>query len=808
MLSSSEQRNRLEQFNKEIGALESLDRALLEEAHGARDKDRDTWIAKIDEQVMDTWQARKPLAASARSGATLSVTDDGTVLASGKNPPKEIYEARLSIEGTNLIGLRLEALPDSSLPEGKSGRGAKGEFVLTSVSVLARAAGDLPSAPKPSRQDAWSILGPFSAGSLKEALEKKWGPEDGLDLAKTYQDGKLKWRELKDHPSDEFTFEGTNAATFVTRKIHFDSPVRAFVSLEDQLGAQLWVNGRRLHATEGDQAGQKSTVKIPAYFKSGENTLLVKVVHHAGPGLKTALLTEPVKEYAVDLAAATADFNGGGYSAGGVLDDRNTTGWSLGEDDAAKKPRSLYLRAHDPFGFAERGELVVTLKFESPKPAQTLGRFKLSTTSSALLGDFFDLPENARGIFAVSKSERNPDQRLELQRHYRRTFVPEIKEWVKTLGEKRKQRDDHRNSIDVSMVMEDMSKRRDSFLLVRGEFGNRGAKVEPGVLTNVFPLPEGLPPNRLGLAKWLVHPEHPLTSRVTVNRYWQQYFGTGLVKTAEEFGSQGERPSHPELLDWLAVEFVKRGWDMKAMHKMIVMSATYRQDSEVEAALLKRDPESRLLARFPRSRLEAETIRDNALAISGLLKPRVGGKSVYPYQPPGMWEAMAFEGTRSWVQSQGDENYRRGIYTYWRRSVPYPSYVIFDAPTRETCTVRRPRTNTPLQALTLMNDPVYVEASRALGHRIMTQGGKTLREQIEFAFKTALGRPPSAKERRILENAYKRELKQFEKDRVSAAKLVHVGASKPPLEADICELAAWTIVGNLLLNLDETVTKG
>ncbi|HMO64878.1 MAG TPA: DUF1553 domain-containing protein, partial [Verrucomicrobiota bacterium] len=363
-------------------------------------------------------------------------------------------------------------------------------------------------------------------------------------------------------------------------------------------------------------------------------------------------------------------------------------------------------------------------------------------------------------------------------------------------------------SFPTAMVMRDLEKPRPTHLLIRGEYNNPGEAVTPGVPEKIFPWREGLPPNRLGLAQWLLDPAHPLTARVVVNQYWQKYFGAGLVRTGEEFGAQGEWPSHPELLDWLATEFIRTGWDIRAMQRLIVTSHTYRQDARVTPELLEQDPENRLLARGPRFRMEAEGVRDIAMAVSGLLNPKVGGPSVFPYQPPGLWGQVTFEGTPDYVQSAGDENYRRGLYTYWRRSIPYAAFTILDAPTRETCTVRRPRTNTPLQALNLLNDPVYVEAARAFAHRILTQGGASVDDRLRYAFRVALARPPADAERARLAAALAREQARFAADRTAANRLVHVGASKPPVDVDIVELAAWTVLANTLLNLDETITKG
>jgi hypothetical protein len=288
-------------------------------------------------------------------------------------------------------------------------------------------------------------------------------------------------------------------------------------------------------------------------------------------------------------------------------------------------------------------------------------------------------------------------------------------------------------------------------------------------------------------------------------------FGAGLVKTVNDFGSQGEWPSHPELLDWLATEFIASGWDVKAMLRLMVTSATYRQASTVTPQLLERDPYNRLLTRGPRFRLDAEMIRDNALAVSGLLNQKVGGPSVRPYQPPGLWEAVSFSqefSSQSYVQSKGDDLYRRGLYVYIKRSLPYPPLTTFDAPNREICTAQRARTSTPLQALVLLNDPGYVEAARALAQRVMKEGGTKVIDRLTYAFRLTLARHPTKKEIEVLQRIYEQQLENFRQDKESAKGLVSVGESARPENLDDGELAAWTAVGNVLLNLDETITKG
>ena len=310
------------------------------------------------------------------------------------------------------------------------------------------------------------------------------------------------------------------------------------------------------------------------------------------------------------------------------------------------------------------------------------------------------------------------------------------------------------------------------------------------------------------MAKWLVSHENPLTARVAVNRFWSRLFGAGIVETEEDFGTQGELPSHPELLDWLAVEY-RDGlhWDTKALLKLIVTSATYSQSSRVTPELLGRDPHNRLFSRGPRYRMEAEMIRDQALALSGLLASRVGGPSVYPPQPDGLWQA-AFNGERTWATSKGEDRYRRGLYTFWRRTIPYPSMAAFDAPSRETCAIKRVRSNTPVQAFVTLNDPVYVEAAQALARRIVREGGSSPEQKARFVLRLCLVRPPEPEQVTKLVELYQSEWDHYRSSSGEAAKLTTdpLGPLPPGVTAD--ELAAWTVVANVVLNLDGVLTKG
>jgi hypothetical protein len=411
---------------------------------------------------------------------------------------------------------------------------------------------------------------------------------------------------------------------------------------------------------------------------------------------------------------------------------------------------------------------------------------------------------------AVAPDKRTPPQKMLLREHYLRTLDPAYLAANVKLTELRKREVEANKSVSTVMVMQEMSPPRKTFVLKRGAYDAPAEEVQPGVPAALPPMSSDAPKNRLGLARWLTSSNHPLTSRVAVNRYWYQYFGVGIVKTLEDWGVQGEPPSHPELLDWLASDFVKSGWDVKALQKLIVTSATYRQAARYDPTLLDKDPENRLLARGPRGRLAAEMIRDNALSLAGLLVQKIGGPSVMPYQPPGLWEDVVvgadLPGT-VYKQVHGPDLYRRGMYTFWKRTAPPPALNTFDAPEREFCTIRRPQTNTPLQALVLMNDPTFTEASRKIAERMMREGGNSRDERIKFAFNLATDRPANPEELKVLCETFDRRLYGFRAKPDAAKKLLVAGESKHDEKLDASELAAYTTVASMILNLDETITK-
>ena len=423
------------------------------------------------------------------------------------------------------------------------------------------------------------------------------------------------------------------------------------------------------------------------------------------------------------------------------------------------------------------------------------------------------LPADIQKIIDIEKPKRTEAQTKQLTRHYIRNVHPDsramLAEPLKAQATLKKQLTDLEKAYPATLVMEDRKEARQAYILERGQYTEKREKVSSAIPEWIAPPVKGAPANRLGLAQWLVQPKHPLTSRVTVNRFWQQFFGTGLVKTAEDFGVQGEQPSHPELLDWLAVQLQDDGWDVQKTLRRIVMSETYRQDASVHGPA-DIDPENRLLSRGPRFRLDAEVLRDQALFVSGLLVEKRGGPSVKPPQPDGLWFAVGYSGSntvRFKPDTGPDKVHRRTLYTFLKRTAPAPQMSIIDAPSRESCTVRRERTNTPLQALLLLNDPQYVECARGLADRVLREGGKTVESRVAYLLRLCTSRVPVDSEVAELIAVITDLHAVYSKDRESAAKLVGATSPENAASAQVVERAAWTVGANLVLNLDEVLTK-
>jgi mono/diheme cytochrome c family protein len=622
---------------------------------------------QLDQQA-EPWQPLAPTEVKSEGGATFTRLEDGSWLASGKNPANDTYTITAPIPAGELTGLRIEALPDDSLPNKSLGRSSNGNFVLSGVEVE------------------------ITASSLPQHVS--------VDFAKAEADYEQKGYEVK------------------------------------------------------------------------------------------AIVDENVKK-------------GKGAKA--------KKGWAIDGNDPAKRlPRKAMFVAATPVAVPADATVIVRLKHEASFANHNIGRFRLDTTSlppAVVKLNGSGTPESIRVALATEPAKRTAAQRNELAKFYRENTDNPVTRATSDATAARKNLADFKATLPTTMVMKELPQPREAFILKRGEYDKKGDKVERGIPAAFPPLPPGAPMNRLGFAQWLVAPENPLTARVWVNRAWEKFFGTGLVRTSENFGSQSDWPSHPELLDWLATEFVRLKWDMKAMQKAIVMSAAYRQSSKVTPQTMERDPENRLLARGPRFRLPAELIRDQALAASGLLVEKIGGPSVRPYMPEGVWdETSKYGDLRGYKADTGDNLYRRSLYTIWKRTASPPSMTMFDSPTREICTVKRSRTNTPLQALSLLNEVTFVEAARVLAQRMIATAA-TPEERIAWAFKRVTCRQPSSDEVQVLADGLAKRLAKFQQDAEASKKLISIGAAPADPNANASELAAYVVTANVLLNLDEVVTR-
>ncbi len=554
-----------------------------------------------------------------------------------------------------------------------------------------------------------------------------------------------------------------------------------------------------------DQDVYTVTVRVPPEFGAMTAFRLEALVDASlpgsGPGRGTDgnfVLTE-VRVLAdgkpVALGRPVSDFSQDGHPVTQALDGDARSGWAI-LPEYSRSHAALFETAAP----VKAEILTVVLEQTGAQPGRLIGRFRLSATTSEHPATSLVMPSRIRDLLVSPPGGRGASDREELSAYFRSVTPLLARERALLAGLKRELRE---LGVPTALALRERPSQESpsTLLRLRGSFTAKGAKVEAGVPAPLHPLSKGPRPDRLALARWLVDAENPLTARVTVNRFWAEIFGRGIVETCEDFGTQGSPPSHPELLDWLAAEFMTKGWRVKDLLRTILTSATYRQSSRMDRAALERDPHNRLLARGPRFRMEAEMVRDSILAAGGILSRKIGGPSVFPPQPEGVWLIPGNQPHDRWVESRGPDRFRRGIYTFWRRTAPYPSLASMDAPSREICSVRRVRTNTPLQSLILLNDPSFVEAARGLARAVAGDGDGG----IEEAFRRVTGRSPDGPERATLRSAFEREVERFTRDRESARKLVGPGPATPP--SSLPRLAAATAIANVLLNLDEAVTK-
>jgi len=611
--------------------------------------------------------------------------------------------------------------------------------------------------------------------------------------------GQAKWEEESRTDLNWQVLKPENAATKtgVGTSILEDGSVRlARGSKAETITLAAKVDGLAVKAVRIEVLSDEKIGKNGPGFAEGNFVL-------SGVKLTQSSDEKDAKAMPIELVAAVADYSQPDFPAESLLNNKDpkNKGWAVGGRVGESHALTLVLK--QPLDLLAGVKLAVSLEHQFAQPNFVIGRVRLSVTDREGAAAAGRVSPGIVEVLKIPAAERTKEQLDKLRDHYL-AIAPELVPLRKQLADKQKQLADLKPA--TVPVMKEMAKPRVTKIQHRGNFLDLGKEVTPGVPAAFHQLPDGVKPDRMAVAKWLIDENNPLTARVIANRYWEQVFGIGIVSTSEEFGSQGELPSHPELLDWLATELVRLKWDMKALVKLLVTSAAYRQSSKVTPELTARDPDNRLLARGPRFRLSAEMVRDQALAVSGLLSPRMFGPSVRPPQP-NIGLNAAFGGGIDWQTSSGDDKFRRALYTSWRRSNPYPSMSTFDAPNREVCTVRRVRTNTPLQALVTLNDPVYIEAAQALARRIVTEGGTNPIDRARYAFRTCLTRPPGEEEAARIVALYEQTLARYQKDPETARKMATDPIGPAPKELNVPELAAWTLVGNVLLNLDEALMK-
>ena len=768
---------------------------------------RATWEQSL--RLSGDWQPLKITKSTGSEGSTFKSLDDGSLLVGGGSPKNETYTLSANVDLQGVTAFRLETIPDDSLPAKGAGRGADGNFVLSRWSVTAEPEGN--TSPVPLARFVRLEL-PGSQKFIHVAEVEVFS--NGENIARK---GKATQISTDYEGKAERAIDGnTNGSYYVSNSVTHtatgDNPWWE-VDLGDARPIEkvvLWnrtdggtharLNGFKLLLLDANRQPVWATdpiaeapAKSQEWAPSGKRTL----------DFAQAAASHSQANFPVANALKQPTLNQSGWAVAPKISEPNWAIFALQQTAAASTPSTVTIQLEHLFNTG----------------TYTLGRFRILTTKQTNIRERLAVPENILAIVDKPAGERTDAHRAELAAHYR-TVAPllaPLRNQIAALEKKRPQ------STAVPVMVElPVDQARKSFVMIKGNFLNPGSEVQPAV-PSLFPATVEGKVDRLAAAKWLFSPTNPLTARVAVNRLWAQIFGMGLVETEEDFGTQGELPSHPELLDWLAVEFREptlklastsaasngaqdRPWDIKRFLKLIVTSATYKQTSAVLPIHLEKDSRNRLLARAPRLRLDAETIRDQALALSGLLSRKLGGPSVYPYQPDGLWQA-AFNGQRSWTTSTGDDKFRRGLYTFWRRTVPYPSMATFDAPSRETCSIRRPRTNTPLQAFVTMNDPAFVECAQSLARRLVKEGGPTPEARAKFGLELVLARPATADQVQALTRLFEDEWSSFKNDSAGALALATEPLGPLPEGMAPAELAAWTVVANVLLNLDGVLMK-
>ncbi len=742
------------------------------------------------------WNVPVPVSPKAKSGAPAIVLGDRAVSIAKNDAAKETLTIELPlIEAQKIAALRLETMPNAGH--------AEGNFVLTRLRATLRP--PAAAAGVKARFIRLELLGKQKMLQLAEVQVFSGGtnvaPKGEAKQSSTYTDAAAA-RAIDGRTDGEYE-KGSVAHTTQQDNPWWEVDLKTTRTI-DRLA--IW--------NRAEMPERLAGFRIVALDE--ERKVVWEKGDNAAPPRTVELTLNGERE--VRFTAVTADFTQTGFDAENVINDdapkkNRTRGWAVG--GAANKDHALTLIAAEPVSAVAGSRLIITLDHQSATPKATLGRFRFGVTADAHVMEHQRTPADILAAIKTLALLATPPQggqaeamHASIIEYYARNIWPERKVDREKVTVLNKQLAELKpNTVPIFRELAGNARRK-THQQFRGSFQDLGEEVSEGVPAALHPLPPGAPPgaprNRLALAEWLVSSDNPLTARVLANRYWEQIFGVGLVRTAEEFGAQGELPSHSELLDWLATELHRSNWNLKEFTKLLVVSAAYQQSSRATPELLERDPENRLLARGPRFRMPAEMVRDQALAVSGLLSAKLLGPSVRPPRPA-LGLSAAFGRNMDWETSPGEDRYRRALYTEARRTSPYPSMSTFDAPSREVCTIRRSRTNTPLQALVTLNDPVYVEAAQALARQLVAAGKPTVAEKVRLGLELCLSRPAAELEVARLVKLHADAKAIFAKDPEAATKL----ASSPmqPAPKDASELAAWTTVANVLLNLDEMFMK-
>ncbi len=792
-------------------------RAQLDQPEPMEAQQLEEFSAELSLTTGMKWAKAAIHAAESSSGAELAVLSDGSVLASGKNPNTDEHTLALRTDQRDLRMISLEALTDASFANGRVGRANNGNAVLSSISA-----------------EAISLADP----TLRETLRLTWAWADHEQ-----QNGDFRVMNTIDaDPTSGWAVgghlrEGERVALFLAEKpFGFEGGTEVLVTLAYNSVYPSHVLGRvRVDVGAIADAGlallptAATTWALVGPFPSSPSESFDTEFGPEAPGAVRLDRTFGAKELRWKLRSdfrdgelhndLPADQNASYVGRRVFAPTARSCGVSLGSDDGfrlyvdgvevakQKVDRGLALDQNAAKFDIGAGEHEIALKIVN---TGGIGGFMWRDQARAgeLAGDM--LLALAPGGPAV-QADGNSERANRIGRAWRLAFSPAFRAKQDEVDRLTKELAAVRANIPRTMVMKERAMQRETYVLLRGQYDqpDKQRKVERGVPAALGALPEGAPADRRGLAQWLVAPENPLVARVAVNRMWELIFGVGLVSTSEDFGLQGEWPSHPELLDWLALEFQDSRWDVQHMLRLMLQSATYRQSSTRRTEISERDPNNRWLAHFPRQRLSAEGIRDGALYASGLLAEKLGGASVKPYQPEGLWQEVAMPSSNTRVYERGMEAdlWRRSLYTYWKRASPPPGLLTFDAPTREFCTIRRATTNTPLQALVLWNDEQYVEAARALAQRTLSAAARDDSERLSTLVRRCTGRAPDARQLQRLAESLAAFRARFASAVDDAKSLITVGASEPDASLDPVELAAWTMISSAILNLDATITK-